>query len=182
MKKDLKTIASNGRIRYIYVFWMWGFPAFFIISARTMNETLTTTIEALLHGGEVRLVDLHFSAGGRKRLLEVFVDTEHGVTADELAEVSRKLEEAIETRGLVAESYTLVVSSPGLDRPVRFPWQYRRHLGRSVSVLYRQSDQRMEHLGEIVDVDEEQLLLRDGDGLRAIPHEMIERALIQAKV
>ena len=145
-----------------------------------MHETLKNTIEQLLEGSEIRLVDLLVSPRGKKQRLEVFVDTETGITADELAMFSRSLEEEIEKRSDFNVPYTLEVSSPGLERPLRFPWQYRRHTGRQVTVAYRTVDDQMMHTGEIVDVDENQLIVRDGDGLRAIPHENIERAIIQA--
>jgi len=145
-----------------------------------MHETLKHTIEHLLEGSEIRLVDLSVAPRGRKQMLEVFVDTETGITADELAAFSRSLEKEIEKRSVFSVPYTLEVSSPGLERPLRFPWQYRRHTGRQVNVAYRKVDEQMVHTGEIVDVDEDQLIVRDGEGLRAIPHENIERAVIQA--
>jgi len=145
-----------------------------------MHETLKNIIESLLEGSEIHLVDLSVSPRGKKQMLEVFVDTEAGITADELAVFSRGLEEEIEKRSDFNLPYTLEVSSPGLERPVRFPWQYRRHTGRQVNVAYRKADEQMVHTGEIVEVDDDQLIVRDGEGLRAIPHENIERAVIQA--
>lgn len=145
-----------------------------------MHEALKNIIESLLEGSEIRLVDLLVSPRGKKQMLEVFVDTEAGITADELAVFSRGLEEEIENRSDFNVPYTLEVSSPGLERPLRFPWQYRRHTGRQVNVAYRKADEQMVHTGEIVEVDDDQLIVRDGEGLRAIPHDNIERAIIQA--
>lgn len=145
-----------------------------------MYETLKNMTEHLLEGSEIHLVDLSVSPRGKKQLLEVFVDTEQGITADELAIFSRSLEEEIEKRSAFTAPYTLMVSSPGLERPLRFPWQFRRHAGRRVTVAYRKVDEQMVHTGEIVDVDDGQLIVRDGEALRAIPHENIERAVIQA--
>lgn len=145
-----------------------------------MFETLKNTIERLLEGSEIHLVDLAVSPRGKMQLLEVFVDTEQGITADELAIFSRMLEEEIEKHSVFTAPYTLTVSSPGLERPLRYPWQYRRHTGRRVKVAYRKAGEQMVHTGEIVEVDDNQLIVRDGDALRAIPHKNIERAVIQA--
>ena len=61
----------------------------------------------------------------------------HGVTADDCARVSRALEAWFEGEGGVGARYLLQVSSPGLERPVRFPEHWRRYVGRAVRVTAR---------------------------------------------
>jgi ribosome maturation factor RimP len=60
-----------------------------------------------------------------------------GVTADDCARVSRTLEKWFEGEGGVGRRYLLQVSSPGFERPVRFPEHWRRYLGRTVRVTAR---------------------------------------------
>ncbi len=61
----------------------------------------------------------------------------HGVTADDCARMSRILERVLETTGLVGPRYQLQVSSPGFERPVRFPEHWRRFAGRWVRLQAR---------------------------------------------
>ncbi len=61
----------------------------------------------------------------------------HGVTADDCARTSRVLERALEGAGLVGSRYQLQVSSPGFERPVRFPEHWRRYVGRWVRLKAR---------------------------------------------
>lgn len=61
----------------------------------------------------------------------------HGVTADDCARVSRVLEKLFEGEGGIGRRYLLQVSSPGLERPVRFPEHWRQYLGRTVRVTSR---------------------------------------------
>ncbi len=61
----------------------------------------------------------------------------HGVTADDCARASRILEAYFESAGGVGPRYFLQVSSPGLERPVRFPEHWRRYAGRVVRVTAR---------------------------------------------
>jgi ribosome maturation factor RimP len=61
----------------------------------------------------------------------------HGVTADDCARVSRSLESWFEGEGGIGSRYTLQVSSPGIERPVRFPEHWQRYVGRTVRLTAR---------------------------------------------
>jgi len=56
----------------------------------------------------------------------------HGVSSDDCRRVSRELEARLEGAGAVAAEWVLEVSSPGIERPVRFVSHWRRYVGRSV--------------------------------------------------
>jgi ribosome maturation factor RimP len=144
------------------------------------TESLKTHIEPLVEAGGAHLVELVFHPQGRRRMLEVYADTENGITADTLAALSRSIGEAIDENGWITESYHLVVSSPGLDRPVRHPWQFQRHLGRTVTLSIIEGDEKQNITGKILDAEEEQLVISLGEGAKAIPYDRIENALIQA--
>jgi ribosome maturation factor RimP len=66
--------------------------------------------------------------------LNLFLDSDTGVTLEECAEISRFLESFIEENQLLGEAYTIEVSSPGVSRPLALPRQYPKHIGREVSV------------------------------------------------
>ncbi|MBC7844046.1 MAG: ribosome maturation factor RimP [Gemmatimonadaceae bacterium] len=75
--------------------------------------------------------------GTRNRpLLEVRIDRPDGakVTIDDCAVVSRAIEAVLDGSVLVAETYRLEVSSPGMDRPLRHAADWRRFAGRRVTV------------------------------------------------
>lgn len=55
-----------------------------------------------------------------------------GVTTDDCRRVSRALEERLDASGVVGSRYALEVSSPGIERPVRFAEHWRRYVGRDV--------------------------------------------------
>ena len=83
------------------------------------------------------LVDLRRSGSPQRPSLQLRIDLPdstpgHGVTADDCARVSRSLERFLEARGSVGSRYVLQVSSPGIDRPVRWPEHWRRFVGRRV--------------------------------------------------
>lgn len=82
------------------------------------------------------MVELRTGGSKARPLFEVRIERRDGsgVTVDDCARVSRRLEARLDGSGLVPERYVLQVSSPG-DRPLRTPSDWRRFAGRWVSVL-----------------------------------------------
>lgn len=128
------------------------------------------------------MVDFTIRNQRDRTLIEVFVDTEQGITADMLAEISRVIDGEMESENWFSTPCTLDVSSPGLDRPIRFPWQYARHRNREVEVVRTVGEEQQKLKGTIHDVDDDQLVLKAGDGYIAIPHETIVQAYVQIKL
>ncbi len=179
-KKDRGTIASDKIFVYIYESECGANPAFFIISRSERTHTLQSHIEPLIESAGARLVEMIFHPQGRRHVLELFVDTETGVTADLLAELSRTIGAQIDEKGWITDSYQLVVSSPGLERPLRQPWQFRRHANHSVLLTVIEGGVKREVSGRILEATDEQVLISQGEGALAIPFERIEHAMIQA--
>jgi ribosome maturation factor RimP len=74
-------------------------------------------------------------AGGR-RLLQLLLDADGGITLDEVAEVSRAVSAALDESGAMGEApYLLDVGSPGVDRPLTLLRHWRRNTGRLVRLV-----------------------------------------------
>jgi ribosome maturation factor RimP len=81
------------------------------------------------------LESVRASVAGRRRLLRVVVDSDHGVSLDDAAEVSREVSAALDATDVMGDMpYTLEVSSPGVDRPLTEPRHWRRAARRLVRV------------------------------------------------
>src|SRR6202034_4562851 len=75
------------------------------------------------------------SVAGRRRLLRIVVDGDHGVSLDDAADVSREISALLDEGNALGEvAYTLEVSSPGVDRPLTEPRHWRRAVGRLIKV------------------------------------------------
>lgn len=72
--------------------------------------------------------------------LKVFLDSDKGINTARCARVSRYLEHEIEEQNWMPESYLLEVSSPGLDRPLKFPRQYKKNVDRKLQVHLTDGD------------------------------------------
>jgi len=81
--------------------------------------------------GEYYLVDLETSSSGH---ITVYIDGDEGVSLDACTQISRVLESVLDQEPTLGGIYTLEVSSPGVSRPLKFPRQYLKHIGRTLRV------------------------------------------------
>ena len=102
--------------------------------------TLQALIEPILVEEAMEQVELTCRPQGRQLYLRLLVDRVGGVTIQQCARVNRLIGEALETANLIAESYTLELSSPGLDRPLVSKRDFERAVGESVRVELKLSD------------------------------------------
>ncbi|HEY9476616.1 MAG TPA: ribosome maturation factor RimP [Mycobacteriales bacterium] len=100
------------------------------------RERLATLVEQVVRDLGLDLEGVTVSAAGRRSLVRVVVDADHGVSLDEVAEVSRALSAALdEHEGIMGQApYVLEITSPGVDRPLVAPRHWRRAVGRLVRV------------------------------------------------
>ena len=120
--------------------------------SENVNDTLETVVTAELDAIGFDLVELRRGGSKNRPIVEVRIDRRDGqsVSVDDCARVSRSLEARLDPSGLVPEQYVLQVSSPG-DRPLRTPAEWRRFVGRWVSVLAPEHGGRFE--GRLVSID-----------------------------
>ena len=85
-------------------------------------------VENVLAEDVFELVDLEVSGGGR--VLRVFVDKPGGVSVGDCARLSERLSLRLDIEDFIPYRYTLEVSSPGLDRPLKRESDYERFQGR----------------------------------------------------
>ena len=134
----------------------------------------------LAHTQGMEIVDIEFrrEGGGRGgRVLRVFLDKEGGPTMDELSQVSRGLSDALDSQDIVDGAYTLEVSSPGINRPLKRPEHFARFIGKRVRVRTRDMIHgRRVFLGLLLEVATDKIAL-DQDGTRCeISFEQIEKS------
>jgi ribosome maturation factor RimP len=102
-------------------------------------DALLLPIRDHVAGLGFELVDLRQAGTLQRPILQVRVDRPdsrpgQGVTAEDCAGISRSLERFLESRAMVGPRYVLEVSSPGLERPLRWPEHWRRFVGQRARV------------------------------------------------
>jgi len=129
-------------------------------------EELTSPLLAL----GLDLEGLEVGAAGRRRVLRVAVDTDGGVTLDDVAAATKEISRVLDVSDVMGEQpYTLEVTSPGVDRPLAHPRHWRRNAGRLVKVTRPGHEQvtgrilSSDEEGASLDVDGQQVHVRLAD-------------------
>jgi ribosome maturation factor RimP len=99
-----------------------------------LRDALIALLKPVVEGLGVDLWELEYSPGRGNPLLRLYIDTADGVTLDDCERVSRAVSEVLDLTDPVPGHYTLEVSSPGLDRPLRTAAHFARYVGEQVSV------------------------------------------------
>jgi ribosome maturation factor RimP len=108
---------------------------------------------------------------------------EDSVSVDDCANVSRELSAILDVEDIVPIAYTLEVSSPGLDRPLRQLDDYGRFAGRRAKIVVRQPvDGQGFFKGTLGGVDGREVLIEGEDGrTHRVPVDLITRANLEVE-
>ena len=100
------------------------------------------------------LVDIAVRGERSSKVVEVYVDSDKGISLDECSAISRELSAALDEKDLIQGRYRLDVSSPGLDHPLKLHRQYVKNVGRNCKVYVKENDYKIVKEGTLDKVDE----------------------------
>ena len=116
----------------------------------------------VLHEG-MEVVDIEYRRERGGLVLRLFLDREGGIDLDHLTRVSRQLSDLLDVHDVVPGSYTLEVSSPGINRRLRKPEHFRRYVGKRVRIrTHEPRDGRRVYVGRLETVDDTGVHVFDG--------------------
>jgi ribosome maturation factor RimP len=147
-----------------------------------MDATLTRVWQLavpLVEGERMEIVDIEFRHEGSRggRVLRLYLDKEGGPNVDDLSRVSRQLSELLDGEDTIDGTYTLEVSSPGINRPLKKPAHFARFVGKRIRVRTRDLiDGRRSFLGILGQVVEDSVILTQEGKRYQIPFSMIEKS------
>ena len=100
------------------------------------DNKIRAVAERVAQNHGVELVEVELKGGGKARTLRITIDKPEGVTHEDCANVSREVSTILDVEEAVpGGSYTLEVSSPGLDRKLLKPADYARFVGSRVKLV-----------------------------------------------
>lgn len=105
--------------------------------------------------------------------IKVFIDGDNGITIEKCVRFNRALYKLIEERGMFpAGDFSLEVSSPGIDEPLKLYRQYARNIGREVEVCFTDGTTRE---GKLISVAEADIILEhtEGKGKKAVTSQLV---------
>ena len=112
----------------------------------------------------MELVEVDFASGGGHAVLRLFIDKAGGPSVEDCKRMSREVEARMDAEDFLGTRYLLEVSSPGLDRPLRKPGDFRRYAGRRVRLRLRSPRGRPRNLsGTLLGIEGEVIALDAGE-------------------
>ena len=126
-------------------------------------------------GLDVEAVEL--TPAGKRRVLRIAVDGDHGVTLDDVATATKRVSEVLDASDVMGEQpYTLEVTSRGVDRPLTLPRHWRRNTSRLVKVTPHEG---AAFTGRVLSSDDDGVTLDVDGSQRRVPYAEVARALVQ---
>lgn len=104
------------------------------------------------------LIEVNLRGNEKNRILEIYVDGESSVSAETLAELSRSVNTQIEEYKILEGSYRLDVSTPGVERPLKYLKQFHKHIGRKFEVVYMSGEEKLIIKAKLESVEGENLI------------------------
>jgi ribosome maturation factor RimP len=127
----------------------------------------------------MEIVDVQFLGGGASRMLRIFIDKPQGVTHFDCEFISQNVGTILDVEDVVpGGSYTLEVSSPGVERKLSKPQEFERFSGQKVKVVLRQAVEGQRHwAGLLKGIAEGVITLEPSPGKRLqFPFDQVEKA------
>jgi ribosome maturation factor RimP len=121
-------------------------------------------VRPVIEGEGLDLVDVTFGRESGRRILRVTVDREGGVDLDTISQISQKVSRRLDLEGFEPGPYALEVSTPGIERPLRRPQDFRRAVGERVQV--RTEDGVL--VGELRAAEDEAIRIAAAEGERLL--------------
>jgi ribosome maturation factor RimP len=142
---------------------------------------ITEKLESLIEGSTLFLVEIKVKPTNN---IKIFLDGDNGVTIEAVSKINRALYKYIEENELFPNGdFSLEVSSPGVDEPLKFLRQYKKNIGRKVEVTLNEVEQPVE--GTLKEATETEITIEEVIGKKkeiketVIPFDNIKKTVVQ---
>jgi ribosome maturation factor RimP len=146
-------------------------------------QKITEVVTPVVEGQGYELVDVEWKHENGQWVLRVFIDrrpgaTDPNVSVDDCANVSHELSAALDVSDVISPAYSLEVSSPGLNRPLKKEADFRRFVGQKARIRTRRpiGENRRNFSGRLVAVDAGKVQIDVGDQVCEVPVDDVEKA------
>jgi len=128
-------------------------------------ESVRAVAAPIVRALALDLVDVECAGQGARTIVRVFIDKPAGVTLDDCEQAHLSISRALDVHDPIPHAYTLEVSSPGLDRPLKRREDFTRSIGKLVNVkLRRPLDGRWRLIGRLDAVGDASITVIARDG------------------
>ena len=142
-----------------------------------VTQSVIELIEPGLLAKGLELVDVEFKKEGKNWVLRVFIDKEGGVTLEDCQKISSLVGDLIEVEEVIEPTYTMEVSSPGLNRVLKKEKDFIRFSGKKIGVqCHAPLNGRKKFTGILKDFKNQSIHLEVDGQLQIIPINRVAKA------
>jgi ribosome maturation factor RimP len=123
----------------------------------------------------IHLVEAKVGTGSRIPLIKLLVDREDRfITIEDCVILSSRIEEILNRTDYFPRGYRLEVSSPGMSRHLKEPWEFRKYLDRKILLHYIDQGQPKDIEGYLVEIGALHLVLKNGESEVSVPFDALD--------
>lgn len=145
----------------------------------TQLSTIERIAKPVLESQGYQLAERELVMDGGRLILRIYIDKEGGVTLEDCSEVSRSLSAHLDVEDPIPGRYDLEISSPGIERPLRYPGDFERFAGETIQLkTIEPIDGRQNYRGTLVKSDAKNIVMNVDGREFVIPFSALARARI----
>lgn len=139
-----------------------------------IEDRVHAVVDPIIDDLQLELVDLVY-AGGR---LKITLDAPGGLDSERLTKATRMISHELDISDPITSGYTLEVSTPGVERPLRLPTHYQRSIGEQISVKLVPNADGMRRLRGVLTsaADDHIVVTVDDEGPLTLTYDQISKA------
>ncbi len=151
------------------------------MKSKSIENAVSDLIGPVLEQEQIELVDVVYRSESGRWVLRILIDKPEGVNLEDCVHVSRKIGDLIEVEETVPHRFSLEVSSPGLDRPIKTEADFERFVGRQLRLRARTAQAgRRNFRGKIVRCVDGEVVVSDSQGNEfCFPLDEIQQARLE---
>lgn len=140
--------------------------------ASTVADLIGPTVAEL----DYDLWDVEYVKEGSEYYLRITIDREEGITIDDCELVHRTIDPMLDEADPIEDSYHLEVSSPGIERELKYDWHFEAFIGAEVEAkLYAPVNGAKSYRGVLVGYSEAEIIINVGDTDVALPSDKVSK-------
>jgi len=139
---------------------------------------LLAKIEEIVTSQGFLPIEIVIRGDNHLRIVEVFIDSEKSVNADDCSAISRIINDTIDSEDLIDSNFRLDVSSPGVDRPLKFLEQYKKHINRKFELDYTERNEAKKLTAKLIRIEDDKLVFGDSKLEQLIDFKNINKAKV----
>ncbi len=141
-----------------------------------MSDGLKHIVESYLIEGAVLLDLLEDKSAG---YIRVVIDSENTITLNDTAGLTKRLKNSEEINMLYPDGYRLEVTTPGIEQPIQYPFQYKKNINREITLMFNDGCDIKNITGVIVNADKKRIKITDkSENMFCIPYDQVQSAKV----